>query len=373
MSFSWTLSRYLGLQFLIGIGIVFGACLVLIFMVDLVELTRRAASREGVTVGMIVTMSLLKLPNLSETALPFAVLFGAIWTFMRLTRLNELVVVRASGVSVWQFLAPALAIATLIGVFVITLYNPLASTLVGSFERMEAKYLRSDASMLSVQSTGFWLRQSTGGEQSVIHAQRVERATANALTLQSVVVYLYEREDTFVGRIDAQNAELKRTATQSSWAWYLRDGQIARPGRRAERFALMTLPTALSPVEIQESMSSPNAVSFWELPRFIKIAESAGFAARAHRVQWHALLSTPFLLAAMVFLAATFSLRLTRLGGVPQLAVAGILAGFLLYFLSDLASALGLSGRLPPPLAAWVPTLVALLLGLTMLFHLEDG
>ncbi len=120
-------------------------------------------------------------------------------------------------------------------------------------------------------------------------------------------------------------------------------------------------------------MGSPHAVSFWELPRFIKVAEAAGFSARAHRVRWHSLLSTPFMLAAMVFLAATFSLRLTRLGGVPQLAVAGILAGFLLYFLSDLSSALGLSGRLPPPLAAWVPTLVALLIGLTMLLHLEDG
>ncbi len=49
MQLSWTLSRYLGTQFLIGIGIVFGVCLCLIFMVDLVELTRRAASREAVS------------------------------------------------------------------------------------------------------------------------------------------------------------------------------------------------------------------------------------------------------------------------------------------------------------------------------------
>lgn len=373
MQLSWTLSRYLGTQFLIGIGIVFGACLCLIFMVDLVELTRRAASREAVTAGMVITMSLLKLPNLSETALPFAVLFGAIWTFMRLTRLNELVVVRASGVSVWQFLAPALTLAIVIGAFVVTLYNPLAATLVGSFERLEAKYLRSDSSMLAVEATGFWLRQSTGKDQAVVHALRVVEADPSSLVLQTVTAYLYEFNDNFVGRIDAESAELERASESGAWEWHIRDGELSRPGKPVEKFATFNLATSLSPGEIQESMSSPHAVSFWELPRFIKVAEAAGFSARAHRVQWHSLLATPFLLAAMVFLAATFSLRLTRLGGVPQLAVAGILAGFLLYFLSDLASALGLSGRLPPSLAAWVPTLVALLIGLTMLFHLEDG
>ena len=373
MQLSWTLSRYLGTQFLIGIGIVFGVCLCLIFMVDLVELTRRAASREAVSAGMVITMALLKLPNLSETALPFAVLFGAIWTFMRLTRLNELVVVRASGVSVWQFLAPALTLAMVIGIFVITLYNPLAATLVGSFERLEAKYLRSDSSMLAVESTGFWLRQSTGKDQAVVHALRVVKADPSSLVLHSVTAYLYEFDDKFVGRVDAKSAELTRRGAEGAWEWHMREGQLSRPGKPVANFTTFSLPTALSPGEIQESMGSPHAVSFWELPRFIKVAEAAGFSARAHRVRWHSLLSTPFMLAAMVFLAATFSLRLTRLGGVPQLAVAGILAGFLLYFLSDLSSALGLSGRLPPPLAAWVPTLVALLIGLTMLLHLEDG
>lgn len=372
MQFSWTLSRYLGTQFLIGIGIVFGACVCLIFMVDMVELTRRAASREAVSAGMIISMSLLKLPNLSETALPFAVLFGAIWTFMRLTRSNELVVARASGVSVWQFLAPSLTLAVAIGLFVMTLYNPLAAMLVGNFERLEAKYLRSDTSMLAVESTGFWLREAAGDEQAVIHALYVVKSDPSSLILRSVTAYLYEPEDKFVGRLDARRAELVGTE-DGQWEWRMQNGHSSRPGQAGQSFATFRLASSLSPAQIQESMGSPHAVSFWELPHFIRTAEAAGFSARAHRVQWHSLLATPFLLAAMVFLAATFSLRLTRLGGVPQLAVAGILAGFLLYFLSDLASALGLSGRLPPPLAAWVPTLVALMLGVTMLLHLEDG
>ena len=51
----------------------------------------------------------------------------------------------------------------------------------------------------------------------------------------------------------------------------------------------------------------------------------------------------------------------------------GVLTGFALYLFSDVVFALGLSDSIPVTLAAWSPSGVALLLGLTTLLHLEDG
>ena len=45
----------------------------------------------------------------------------------------------------------------------------------------------------------------------------------------------------------------------------------------------------------------------------------------------------------------------------------------LLYFVSDLVLALGLSGKIPPVLAAWTPAGVFTLIGVASLFHMEDG
>ena len=114
-------------------------------------------------------------------------------------------------------------------------------------------------------------------------------------------------------------------------------------------------------------------MSFWVLPRFIETLENAGFSALKHRIHWHSLLAGPLMFCAMVLIAATFSLRLTRRGGTGLLVAGGLLAGFLLYFLTDVVLALGLSGSIPPILAAWTPASVTALLGLAMLFHLEDG
>ena len=90
-------------------------------------------------------------------------------------------------------------------------------------------------------------------------------------------------------------------------------------------------------------------------------------------LHWHTHLALPLMLAAVVILAATFSLRPIRRGGAALLLVSGIGTGFLLYFLSDVVYALGVSSKLPVVLAAWSPALITAFLGVSVLLHLEDG
>lgn len=366
MRLSSTLSRYLGSQFLIGMSIVFFAVVCVIFMFDTVELIRRAAGKESATFPVILGMSALKLPKLAEEALPFAALFGAMWTFAKMTRTHELVVARAAGVSVWQFLTPPLLLSLLIGMAVVTVFDPIASIMVSRYERLEAKHLRGRSSLLAISSSGLWMRQVDDQGQSVIHAARLAQQEPE-LELEDVIIFLYEGTDRFTGRIDADRARLM------DGYWLLNNATLTGPDMKAETHDTHVLKTTLTAAQIHESFAAPETLSFWALPRFIRLLEAAGFSALKHRLHWHGLLSSPFLMCAMVLIAATFSLRMTRRGKTGLMVAGGVLVGFLLYFLSDLTFALGLSGSIPPILAAWTPTGVSLLLGLSMLLHLEDG
>ena len=133
------------------------------------------------------------------------------------------------------------------------------------------------------------------------------------------------------------------------------------------------LATTLTPRKIEESFASPDTMSFWDLPGFIELLEQSGFPAQRHRLHFNVLLARPFLLCAMVLVAATFSLRMQRRGGATLMIVGGVASGFLLYFVSDIVFALGLSTKIPVTLAAWTPTGVSLIFGTSMLLHLEDG
>lgn len=358
------MSLYFGRQFIYGVGTVLLVLVTTIFVVDLVELLRRGAAKEEAELGILLRMALLNLPFLAQKVIPFATLIGGMLTFARLTRNHELVVARASGVSVWQFLLPAVVIALLMGGFVLTLFNPLASATMSRYEQMEAKYLRGRPSLLAVASSGLWLRQGDASGQSVIHAQRV---TEPDMVLHDVIIFLFKGSDRFVGRIDADTAKLEEGR------WDLRNAVMTGPDRRAQFADRYALKTDLTLSQIQDSFASPETLSFWALPGFIQVLERAGFSAVKHRLHWYALLSGPLLLCAMVLIAASFSLRLTRRGGTGLLIVAGVLTGLLLYFLSDVVMALGLSGKLPAGLAAWTPAGVSTLVGVAMLFHLEDG
>ncbi len=131
-----TLSRYFAWRFLRTILGIFLTIFCLIFVIVFVELLRRVSDNPQTDVGTVAVMSIMRAPYTTEMILPFAVLFGSMATFVDLTRKLELVVARASGMSVWQFLAPPLLAAFLLGVFSVTIYNPVSTTLKQRSDQM---------------------------------------------------------------------------------------------------------------------------------------------------------------------------------------------------------------------------------------------
>jgi lipopolysaccharide export system permease protein len=362
---SATLSRYLGRQVLFGIGLMLFGLAAVALVIDTVELLRRTYGRPGLHFGTVMLMAGLHLPFLVQKLLPFGVLFGTMLTFQRLTRSHELVVARAAGVSVWQFLLPALTVALVLGGFAVVAFNPLASALVARYEALDRSLLAQPASLIAVAPGGLWLRQTAAdGSEVLFHARQMNPDTAVA---EQVVVFSFDSAGTFASRIDALQARL------GDGSWELINPLISQVDGSSRVEPALSLPTDLTPYRIQESFAAPETLSFWDLPTFVEELEAVGFSAREHRLYWHGLLALPLLLAAMLLIGTTSSLRLVRRGGTGLLITAGLATGFLFYVLSDVVFAVGLSGRLPAFLAAWIPAGVAVLLGCTTLLHLEDG
>lgn len=367
MRISWTLSHYVGRQFLFCFLACFGIFLMIVMLFDTIELLRRAASRPEVTFAQVLEMAFFRLPHIGQEMLPFAVLFGGMTAFWRLARTHELVITRAAGVSAWQFLLPTVFIALLIGAFHVAAFNPLASTLLTRFERIEATQLKGQQNSLAVSTGGFWLRQSHTSGQSVVHATSVLQQ-GDQVELNGVIIFVYEGSDKFLERIDAEYARLE------DGFWYLSNATLQRPEEIPVTLEEYWMETDLTLTKIQDSFAPPETMSFWDLSDFIKTLEDAGFSAVRHRLHYNTLMASPMLLCAMVLIAATFTLRQSsRKGGTTFIVSAGVMTGFLLYFFSDVVFALGLSDSIPVTLAAWTPSGVAMLLGLGTLLHLEDG
>jgi lipopolysaccharide export system permease protein len=185
--------------------------------------------------------------------------------------------------------------------------------------------------------------------------------------LSSVSAYVFDTRGRFLERVDAEQARLV------GGEWQLSKAVITAPGQQPRWLDLYHLATNLLPSQVMQSFVAPESVPFWSLPGVVEDTESAGLDAVGYRLRFQSLLALPLLLAAMVLIAASFSLKLSRMGGVGILVLGGVGAGFVLYVATKLVSDLGGAGVLSAPVAAWSPAIVANMLGALTLLNREDG
>ncbi len=367
MRLSRTLSLYLARQFATAYFGVLAAIMGVIFLSNLIELVRRAAGRPGLGMGVLSELAFFQLPELVHVVMPFVMLIAAMVAFFRLTRSHELVVARAAGVSVWQFLAPVLILVLGIGVFELTVINPISAAMYARYESMQ-NALINHGGVLDVSGSGLWLREGAPhGGQVVLHADYVhERGLI--LYLRDVEIFRFDRPGHFSERLSAQSARLVKNAFDMTDVW------VMIPGEPSVHKQTLVMPTTLTLARVHDNFASPETLSVWQLPGFIAFFEKAGFAAPRARMYLNSLISSPFLYCAMVLLAAVFSLKPDlRSGGMVWRVAGGVAAGFLFYFFSKVIYAFGLSQTVPQILAAWAPALMAGFAGVGGLLHLEDG
>ncbi|MEM9724407.1 MAG: LPS export ABC transporter permease LptG [Pseudomonadota bacterium] len=366
-----TLAFYIARRFFFSVIYVFAGVLVLATTFDMLELARRAGEDADIGFGVLLGLAALRAPSISIEAAPYAMLLAAMWTYASLSRSSELVVARAAGVSALGLTLPVLATAALVGAFATGVYNPISATLLDRFERLQAKVFNDDESLVTVSSTGLWLRQGNATAQTVIHAKR---SNSDGTDLGLVTIHQFEGDHEVVGRVDAATARL------NPGYWRLEDAVIHRfqpgdPNTPADRRvrAFFELPTDLTPDQIIDNFSPPETIPFWRLPEFIETLERQGFSSRRHVLHLHVSLAAPLVFAAMSLLGAAFSMRHARFGGLGMMALYATMTGFVIFFLFDIAQALAASGHILAAPAAWGPPAAAMMFAAGLLLHFEEG
>ncbi|MCB1782871.1 MAG: LPS export ABC transporter permease LptG [Alphaproteobacteria bacterium] len=378
MKLTTTLSRYLAKEYIINLALLLLALLSVVYLFDTVELIRRASKQTDVPLILVLEMGLFKLPEVGQTILPFAVLFSAMFTFWKLTRRYELIVVRAAGFSVWQFMTPIAIVAILLGILQMTAINPLGAIFISKFEQLEREYLSHQENHIAVFKEGLWLRQAVMIEPSdptdaqapltpgyvILHAQKIKQPE---WMLQNVTVFYFTENNDFLQRADAASAILEKGS------WLFKNVFIHGAKGETLKEEIYKLPTNLTREDIEESFSSPQSMSFWKLPGYIQTLKETGFDPAKLEIYYQNLLSQPLMLAAMVLLAATVSMRPPRSRGTFMMIMTGVFIGFLVFFMASFLQALGASQQIPVLLAAWSPAAISFLLGLSVMMNIEDG
>jgi len=355
---------YVARNFLVWLGITALALLVIVGFFEAIEMLRRVMSRPDASLGIVLELTLLVLPQRFIELLPFIVFIASLLSLWRLNQLQEITALRAMGVSGGQLALGLCITAVMIGASSLLVLNPIAASFNARHSALEERILKRNHQRLTISPTGFWLKEADDTEKTIFHA---ESFSLHDRTFKNVTFYEFDLKDCFKNRVDA------REATLMDGKWVLRDVCAWREGAVLEKHNEQYRPTGLTLEKIQRSTIQPNQLPFWRIPAFIRQQQKNGLSTLFYEVYWHRLWAEIALLGVMSVLAVGFCLPSSRHHATGRMIGLALITGFMIHFFNNIIHAYGTGDRLTAFWAAWLPPLITGLLGVGYLMHAEES
>ncbi|WP_265499160.1 LPS export ABC transporter permease LptG [Paracoccus beibuensis] len=367
------LAGYVAKRFLRSFLLIAGVFLLILFLIDMIEMIRRFSDR-GIGLGGAARLAALNIAGSFYSILPLMTVLAGIALFLGLARSSEMVAIRASGRSALRVITAPSLTAVAVGALTVGLLNPLVAATGALYDDAVAEIDRAGSQTVSVGDSAVWLRQAmqSDGEEAGQIVIRASRASPDAVTLYEASFMVFGADAGPIRRIEARKARL------IPGAWELTDVadfplNSGNPQAEVLRSETLRLASDLTAQRIREGFGRPESVPVWQLPTFIAGLERAGFSAARHSVWFQMELARPFLMAAMVMIAAAFTMQHVRGRNTGAAVLVAFGAGIALFFLRNLAQVLGDNGQISPAMAAWTPPLVGALLAMALILKREDG
>jgi lipopolysaccharide export system permease protein len=156
-------------------------------------------------------------------------------------------------------------------------------------------------------------------------------------------------------------------------AWQLEGASILRAGRAPEARASLAMPTLTTRADLLARFSSPQDLTLFEIAATLKAGVTEPALKSAMTTRLMRLLALPLLLAGAVLIAFAFTAGYRRDHKYGSAVLAGVVLGFVVFVITEMADRAGSAGLIDPSLAALGPALVAIVTGTTVLLFREDG
>jgi lipopolysaccharide export system permease protein len=355
------LSRYVGVQYLRVLALCWGSAGLALFLLEVFE--KLGNLPEGqVSAGAVAAYLALKIPRLLIDAYPATALLAVLVSFGLLARHNEILALRACGISPWKLAAPVLVVASVVS-FAALAWNervvPAASERARLIRENEIK-MRDTHGFHG--STSIWVQSAAG----IVRADYydVDRMTLygvsifdtdSALRLQRII-------EAPVARWEADRWQLEDAAVKEIGT----DGSV-RQRPLDPREILLTEP----PVTFEKRQPKPKEMTYSELSRWIHDLEARGVPVAEYRVERHLKLAWPLSGIVTVLIGFPLAVRGGRRFGLGYNVAVGLLVGFAYWFVFAVSTAGGRGETLSPAVAAWAPNAMFAAVGIA-LFRLRD-
>jgi len=285
--------------------------------------------------------------------LPVTVLIGAIIGLLDLQSRRELTVIKATGISIWSVLKAPIVATILFSVFTTVVID----TSVVMINRALSLSLPQSGS-----SGTLWLEQSSGDTHYILMALHPHPGGA---VLEDVTIFMTSAEK--AQRIHAKTIELV------PGTWRIPEGIRFEPDSPPRRIENFELPTSSTRGDLGVKLAYTEDLTVFEAIGLLMRGVSDPQTRNSLEMRLTRPLAMPLMLVGSLVIAFAFTAGYRRTNKYGVAVLYGVVLGFVVYVIQEMAGMAGLAGVLKPVYAATGPAFVAIVIGVTVLLHKEDG
>ena len=345
---SFLINKYLSKEFT---KIIFATILIFFCLGLIMNLFEEINFFKDLDVGIFLPLILtsLKVPSLMHTMLPFIILIGGIWFFRKIKKSDEITAMKISGMSNFSVILIPGVISILIGIFFVTLINPVTSVSLEKYESIKGTYGKDQDFLAAITKNAIWIKEIKNNKNTIIKASNL-----NEKNLVNLTIYQFDLDYNFLQRIESEYANIE------SQKWSLKNASILDQDGNfvSQNLDEIFYESTYNLEKIKTLYSNLDTVSFWNISSEIEILKERGYSTKEMETKLHKSLSFPFFLLSMVFLSGVFTLGTTFKENNLTYIFVTIISCILVYFFNDFSAALGKTERLSVEVAVWMPVLI---------------
>ena len=356
------ITRYFTREFLKIFFLCMGSFIALYILVDLFERLDDMIKNQ-VTFGLLIEYCLCSIPLIIYQLCPMGVLLCTFITIGLFVKHNEIMALRAHGVSLYRVLKVFIFIAISLCIFSLWLQEYVMPTTNQIVREIKNVNIKGKKVSKIFKKFHYWYRS-----QDVIY--NIDYFDPDTNQLQKITVLYFDANFNLIKRVNAKSAEWVNDA------WQFKDG-IERnflPNGEVDvaKFETKTYTISKTPDEFKMARKQDDEMSFTEIRAVVKKMRAEGYPATSYEVDMYAKISYAFITVIMALLGIPFALRTGRSGGMALGIALSIGFGFVYWIFFAFCVSLGKSGALPPVLAAWTANITFGMLGSYMFLHVRQ-
>lgn len=361
------LDRYLLRELLVPLGYCLSGFLIF-WLAFLTFSEMDEFQRQGLNAGEIALYLFLTLPKTLGHVVPLGLLLALLYSLTHHARHQELTAIRCAGVSLWRLLTPYLAVGIICGLGLFLVNEVLMPRSLDEADQLLTRRQRQS------QAEQAWQRHVVFLDYSGGHTNVVGPFDFHALTgeMRKARVLWHSPDG---ARLEL--AAERGVFSNGHWHFFNVQQNVYAPGQtiptERRQTNLLALPDLTATPERIRSEIKVSSLSDLRIARGVSLSLREIYEYRrwhpergrdaALDTKWHARLAAPVTCLVVVLIAVPFAARSGRRNVFVGVASSVFLA-FAYFLVQRLAEALGLSGRLVPWLAGWLPNLLFGLAGL---------